>query len=84
MRNIDRLYRIAENQAGYFTAQQARGVGYSWERLSQNVKNDCAGYFAHPGQYLLKISVFAPPELSYVLFSILCWLLHSSAREIRL
>jgi predicted transcriptional regulator of viral defense system len=40
MRNIDRLYKIAENQAGYFTAQQARGVGYSWERLSQNVKND--------------------------------------------
>jgi predicted transcriptional regulator of viral defense system len=32
----DELYEIAESQAGYFTAQQARNVGFSWERLSEN------------------------------------------------
>lgn len=29
------LYRLAEPQAGYFTASQATGVGFSWERLSE-------------------------------------------------
>jgi predicted transcriptional regulator of viral defense system len=33
------LYEIAENQAGYFAASQAREVGFSWERLSSNTKN---------------------------------------------
>ena len=37
--NYNLLYEIAESQAGYFTAQQAREVGFSWERLSSNVKN---------------------------------------------
>lgn len=37
--DYDLLYDIAESQAGYFTAQQAREVGFSWERLSSNVKN---------------------------------------------
>jgi len=32
----DKLYEIAESQAGYFTAQQARDVGFTWERLSEN------------------------------------------------
>lgn len=32
------LYEIAENQAGYFTANQARDVGFSWERLASNAK----------------------------------------------
>lgn len=32
------LYETAENQAGYFTAAQARRHGFSWERLSDNVK----------------------------------------------
>ncbi len=36
--NYDRLYEIAESQAGYFTAQQAREAGFSWERLSSNAK----------------------------------------------
>jgi predicted transcriptional regulator of viral defense system len=35
--NINRLYEIAENQAGYFTANQAHEVGFSWERLSYYV-----------------------------------------------
>jgi len=30
------LYEIAESQGGYFTAQQAKEVGFSWERLSSN------------------------------------------------
>lgn len=32
------LYDIAESQAGYFAAHQARECGFSWERLSGNVK----------------------------------------------
>ena len=36
--DYNQLYEIAESQAGYFTAAQARKVGLSWERLSMNVK----------------------------------------------
>ena len=36
--DYDGLYEIAENQAGYFTASQARMVGFNWERLSSNTK----------------------------------------------
>jgi predicted transcriptional regulator of viral defense system len=36
--DYDSLYQVAENQAGYFTASQARDVGFSWERLSSNTK----------------------------------------------
>ncbi len=28
--------KFAESQAGYFTSQQARDLGFSWERLSDN------------------------------------------------
>lgn len=35
--DFNRLYEIAENQAGYFTANQAQEVGFSWERLSYYV-----------------------------------------------
>jgi len=37
------LYRIAEQQGGYFTAAQAAAAGYSWERLS---------YYAARGRFL--------------------------------
>lgn len=37
--DYDGLYEIAENQAGYFAANQASDVGFSWERLSSNTKN---------------------------------------------
>ena len=36
--DYDTLYKIVEDQGGYFTAAQARDVGFSWERLSNNVK----------------------------------------------
>ena len=36
--DYDQLYETAESQAGYFTANQARKHGFSWERLSDNVK----------------------------------------------
>ena len=38
--NYDALYKIVEDQGGYFTAAQSRDVGFSWERLSNNVKSD--------------------------------------------
>ena len=34
------LFYIVEDQGGYFTAAQARSVGFSWERLSNNVKSE--------------------------------------------
>ncbi len=37
--DYNRLYEIAEGQAGYFIAGQAREVGFNWERLSNNVKS---------------------------------------------
>jgi predicted transcriptional regulator of viral defense system len=36
--DYDHLYAIAEAQAGYFTALQARDAGFSWERLSSNTQ----------------------------------------------
>ena len=33
----DALYQIAEQRGGYFTAKQAREIGFSWERLSYYV-----------------------------------------------
>lgn len=41
--NFQRLFEIAENQAGYFTASQARQAGFSWERLS---------YYTTTGKFL--------------------------------
>ncbi len=37
--DYDQLYEIAEAQAGYFTASQAKTGGFSNERLSDNAKN---------------------------------------------
>jgi predicted transcriptional regulator of viral defense system len=37
--DYDRLYEIAEAQAGYFAASQAQTAGFSTERLSANVKS---------------------------------------------
>lgn len=37
--NYQHLYDVAESQAGYFAAHQARECGFSWERLSSNVKS---------------------------------------------
>ena len=36
--DYNRLYEIAESQAGYFTSNQAHEVGFSLERLSSNTK----------------------------------------------
>jgi predicted transcriptional regulator of viral defense system len=36
--DYQQLYDIAESQAGYFAAHQARQCEFSWERLSSNVK----------------------------------------------
>jgi len=36
--DFDRLYEIAESQAGYFSAAQGAEAGYSWERLSMNTR----------------------------------------------
>jgi predicted transcriptional regulator of viral defense system len=37
--SYDQLYKIAEDQGGYFGASQARDLGFSWDRLSKNVKS---------------------------------------------
>jgi predicted transcriptional regulator of viral defense system len=34
----ERLYRIAERQGGYFSAQQAAEAGFAWQRLSYHAK----------------------------------------------
>jgi predicted transcriptional regulator of viral defense system len=50
-----KLYDIAESQAGYFTAAQARKVGFTWERLSQNVQ---AGEFLRVAQGVYRLVHF--------------------------
>lgn len=65
--DYDRLYEIAENQAGYFTAHQAREVGFTWERLSSNVKN---GRFLRVAQGIYRLIHFPglPHEDLYVVW----------------
>jgi len=50
--NYNQLYDIVESQAGYFSATQAEKVGFSWERLSSNVKTGRFLRIAH-GVYRL-------------------------------
>jgi len=51
----DQLYKIAEDQAGYFTANQARQVGFSYERLSSNTKK---GRFSRIGHGIYRLEHF--------------------------
>jgi predicted transcriptional regulator of viral defense system len=37
--DYSKLFEFVEEQAGYFTAAQARQAGFSWERLSNSVKS---------------------------------------------
>jgi predicted transcriptional regulator of viral defense system len=53
--DYDGLYEIAESQAGYFTASQAREVGFSWERLSSNAKT---GLFLRVARGVYRLSRF--------------------------
>jgi len=50
--DYDQLYNIAESQGGYFAASQARKLGFTWDRLSKNVKNGRFARVAH-GVYRL-------------------------------
>jgi predicted transcriptional regulator of viral defense system len=63
--DYDQLYDIAENQGGYFTASQARGVGFSWDRLSKNVKSGRFMRVAH-GIYRLIQFPYTPYEDLFV------------------
>ncbi len=61
----DQLYKIAEDQAGYFTANQARQVGFSYERLSSNAKKSRFSRVAH-GIYRLEHFPASPFEDLFV------------------
>jgi predicted transcriptional regulator of viral defense system len=63
--DYDRLYQIAEGQAGYFTAKQALMAGFSRERISSNVKS---GKFIRVtrGVYRLKHFPASPHEALFV------------------
>lgn len=53
--NHDQLFQIAKEQAGYFTAAQARYTGFSWERLSNSVKS---GKFQRVARGVYRLSHF--------------------------
>ena len=63
--DYDQLYEIAEGQAGYFTAGQAQMAGFSWERLSSNVKSGRFARVAH-GIYRLNHFPGSPNEDLFV------------------
>jgi predicted transcriptional regulator of viral defense system len=63
--NFNRLYEIAENQAGYFTANQAHEVGFSWERLSYYVST-CKFFRIQRGVYRLVQYPGSPHEDLFV------------------
>jgi predicted transcriptional regulator of viral defense system len=62
------LYDIAEGQAGYFAAYQARSAGFSWERLSENAKS---GRFQRVAHGIYRLTQF-PGSLHEDLF--VAWL----------
>jgi len=53
--DYNQLYETAESQAGYFTAAQARKVGFSWERLSANART---GKFQRISQGVYRLAHF--------------------------
>lgn len=53
--NEDRLFQIASQQAGYFTARQARDCGYSWALLSHHVQG---GRFLRERRGLYRLQQF--------------------------
>jgi predicted transcriptional regulator of viral defense system len=59
--DYNELYNIAENQGGYFKASQARELGFSWDRLSKNVKSGKILRVAH-GIYRLTQFPYSPRE----------------------
>lgn len=63
--DYERLYEIAESQAGYFTAKQAKTVGFSAERLSGNVRSGRLLRVAR-GIYRLKHFPASPHEALFV------------------
>lgn len=56
----DALYRIAEQQAGYFTAQQAARGGFSWERLANHTRY---GRFQRVAHGIYRLSQFPASRL---------------------
>lgn len=58
--NFDKLYEIAEGQAGYFTPAQAESAGFSRERLSNTVKS---GKFQRASQGVYRLSYFPASAL---------------------
>jgi predicted transcriptional regulator of viral defense system len=73
---LQRLFELAARQAGYFTAAQARGVGYSARSLVHHV---AAGHFERVarGFYRL-VGVPADPHED----AIAAWLRHASRRAV--
>ena len=63
--DYEKLYEIAEGQAGYFAAYQARSAGFSWERLSDNTKTGRFQRIAH-GLYRLSHFPGSPYEDLFV------------------
>lgn len=49
------LYDLAERQAGYFTARQARSASFSWERLVEHAKS---GRFRRIARGIYRLSQF--------------------------
>lgn len=57
--DYQRLYETAESQAGYFAAHQARENGFTWERLSSNVKT---GRFTRVRRGIYRLTQFPGSE----------------------
>lgn len=58
---LEALYKVASNQAGYFTTSQAKAAGYGWQHLTYYVRT---GRFerVRPGLYRLTLFPSSPHE----------------------
>jgi len=63
--NHEALYRLAEQQGGYFTAEQATAAGFSWERLSDHATR---GHFLRVTRGVYRLAQFpaSPIEDFYI------------------
>lgn len=63
--DFQKLYQLAEDQAGYFNSTQAEKAGYSWERLSNLTKTK---RFIRIGRGVYRLSLFpsSPFEDLYI------------------
>jgi hypothetical protein len=68
--NFDKLYRLVENQRGFFTSTQAKDLGYSQQLQSYYVTS---GHWVRKSRGIFKLKHYPSPFLQDDLYSTYLW-----------